>query len=150
MEFEINSADREHGGFVYDCMQHLLSKPLYTRERFINYYERLLGETAKPDLWIAHVDGRPVGFISVVRFHMNRYLGYGVEFEEIVVHQDFQGQGFGARFIAELIDIYKQDADCRKVIIKSNDIDGSCRLYERLLDKTNFVVFSKRLNDLTE
>jgi GNAT superfamily N-acetyltransferase len=150
MEFEITSADRKDAGFVYDCLQHLLDRKYYGLQEFNGYYERLLDDPARPDLWIARSDARPVGFISASKFHMNRYLGYGVEFEEIVIHQDFQGRGLGGRFIQELIEIYKKDTDCRKVIIKSNDVEGSCRLYERLLDKTSFIVFSKRLNDLSE
>lgn len=148
MELEIIKSDKAHVHFVYECLQHLVDRKLYTFEQFSNYYHSLLQLPDKPDLWIAEYNNKPVGFISAVKFYMNRYLGYGIELEEIVIHSNFQGRGLGTKFIGKLIEFYSKDEACRKVLIKSTDHTGSCRLYERILDKTDFMVFSKRLNNV--
>ncbi len=147
MELKIIKADKSDVHFVYECLQYLIDKKLYTYEQFFNYYHSLLQLPDKPHLWIAQYNNEPIGFISAVKFYMNRYLGYGIELEEIVIHSNFQGKGLGTEFIRKLIEFYGKDEACRKVLIKSNDHKGSCRLYERIIDKTDFIVFSKRLNN---
>lgn len=148
MELSIRKAERYDSELVFRCLQILLDKKMYSWEEFNEYYAKLLTTATAPDIWIATHADETVALITANKFHLPRFLGYGYEFEEIVVLPEFQSRGIGKAFILQLIDFYKQDTFCRKIIIKSNDLEGSCRLYQKIIDTTDFRVFQKYLNKI--
>jgi len=148
MELEIIRADKKDWEFVFYCLQILLDKKLYEAKEFKTYFEDLIGRSDAPEFWIVKKEKEAAGLITANRFHLPRFLGYGYEFEEIVILPAFQKKGIGRKFISMLIDHYKADPLCRKIVIKSNDHEGSCRLYKAILDPTDFDVFQLYLNKI--
>lgn len=148
MELEIRRAREEHWEFVFSCLQILLEKNLYTEEAFKTYFTALVERSDAPEIWIVVKENEPAGLITANRFHLPRFLGYGYEFEEIVILPSYQKKGIGGKFISMLIDHYKADPLCRKILIKANDHNGSCRLYKTILDSTDFEVFQLYLNKI--
>jgi len=81
------------------------------------------------------------------KFNMARYLGYGVEMEELVVHKDYRGKGLTYKILDEVIKMVQKDKTVRKFVLKPNG-DDSKHIFSKSFDLTDFVVFQKYLNKL--
>lgn len=148
MDITLHRAKKQDADFVFHCLQILLGKSIYTIEEFEFYFFQLIDITNAPEFWIAKLENENVGLITANKFYMPRFLGYGFDFEEIIILPQFQRKGIGKTFILKLIEHYQKDNMCRKITIKSNDINGSCRLYKKIIDSTDFKVFQKYLNKI--
>ena len=133
--------------FIFECLKLLIDEDFYTYTEFEKYLDKCLKNTCT-EFWIATLDNSQIGLITANKFSVPRYLGFGVEFEEVVIAKPYQGKGYGTSFLNEVINKYKADHNCRKVLIKSNDKEGSCRLYEKVFSKTDFLVFQTYLNKI--
>lgn len=145
MEFKIRKATSSDSEFIFECLTLLLDKKMYEFNEFQKFYENCMKQEHS-DLWLASVNGLSIGFLTANKFLIPRYLGFGIEVEEIVIIKKFQGRGFGRLFLETIIEYYKPDLNCRKIIIKSNDLEGSCKLYRRVFSETDFMVFQTFLN----
>ena len=79
---------------------------------------------------------------------MPRYLGYGVELEEVIVHEDHRRKGYGAAMIAAFLRLVEGDRDLRTVRVRTDDHDGSGRLYARMFTTTQSRIYAKSVNQL--
>lgn len=59
---------------------------------------------------------------------MPRYLGYGVEIEEFVIHPSHQGQGLSAQLLDACINRYSKEPEVRRITIQTDD-DRVGRIY---------------------
>ena len=133
--------------FIYDTLKGLRGEVDYSLEYFVEYFENFM----KGDnffIYLAELDGLKIGLITVNKFSMPRYCGYGLELEEVVIVEGCRGKGMVKIFIDLLIKEFQPDTLLRKVLIKTDDRGYVSELYARLFDKTSFLVFQKKINFL--
>lgn len=148
MSISYRLANRNDYNEVFELVREIQNQPLYSRDQFQDYWIRLYDDPSTFEAWIVEYDSNIVGYIFVNILNSPRYIGVFVEFEEIVISPKFQRRGIGGKFISHLIEYYSNQESVRKVMIKSDDLLGSAKLYNRLLNKTNMVVFQKFLNKI--
>jgi hypothetical protein len=150
MELTFRKAVLSDFNFIYIAIQELLEQPLFTPYQFKKYwFELLSGVFGKNDLWLAfNSEGEFVGYIFVNFYMLPRYLGFGVDLEEVVTIPKFQRKGICKIFINFLITHYKLENQCRKITIKTDDISGSGKLYKSLFDSTETRIFQTFLNKI--
>lgn len=145
----IRKATAKDADFIAACVQHLLAEKKFTGESYRVYFEKLLDQQyGSVDVWLAMAGETAVGYITAVKFPIPRYLGFGVELEEVVVLPEFQRRGYGRQFILLLKDQYTADKDCRKICVKTDDHQGSGRLYGDLMNRTDMCFYQQFLNKL--
>ena len=134
--------------FIFESISLLLDKNLFSLEEFRIYFFGLIGSDTNTDIWICSEDEVDKGCIVANKFAVTRYIGYGIELEEIVILPEFQNKGIGKKFIELLIEHYMAYPACRKIIIKTDDSLGSGKLYERTLGRTEMKTYQKFINKL--
>jgi GNAT superfamily N-acetyltransferase len=142
---KVNTGDYE---FIYECLQELTHKMFELNEFQIYCEELLKGKYGRVELWILLEDKLKVGYATLNIFAIPRYLGCVVEFEEMVIKKEFRNKGYAKYLLENLINHYTSDLDCRKVILKTNDIEGSAKLFGRVLNETNMVTFQRFINKI--
>lgn len=139
----------EDVGFVYECLGELRGAAQYTEASFRRYVDeaRLLEH---PDfrVLIGFEDGRRVGMLTCNRFAMPRYLGYGYELEEVVIHPRHQGRGLAQDLVSAFLESVAQRPEVRKVIVKTDDEGRAARVYERLFGRVAAKVYARTVNRL--
>ena len=146
---ELNRMTSESVGFVYECLKELRGELQYSAERFSAFVSEH-GLLAHPDfvVYVGHSGRRPIGMLTCNRFVIPRYLGYGIELEEVVVHPKYQGKGFGKALIENFLDHAREDLGLRKVIVKTDDGDKAGELYSQFFDVMRTTVYAKPMNYL--
>lgn len=145
---KIRIAKKEDYVFIFKSITLLLDKKLFSMEQFKSYYFGLIESEINTEIWIYSECEVDKGYIVANKFAIPRYLGYGIELEEIVILPEFQNMGIGKKFIELLIDYYKSNKVCRKIIIKTDDHQGAGKLYNRLLDVTEMKIYHRFINKL--
>ncbi len=98
------------------------------------------------DVWLITSEKEKAGYALLNRMPMLRFRGYCVEIEEIVIVKEHRNKGLGKEFLKRLIKHYHKDSLVRKISIKTDDTEGSARLYERIFDKTGMMYYQQYLN----
>jgi len=136
-------------GFVYECLAELRGAAQYSEASFRRYVEeaRLLEH---PDfrVLIGIEEGTRVGVLTCNRFAMPRYLGYGYELEEVVIHPRHQGRGLAGPLVSAFLESVAQRPEVRKVIVKTDDEGRARSLYERLFGRVAATVYARTVNRL--
>jgi GNAT superfamily N-acetyltransferase len=139
----------EDVGFAYECLEELRGAAQYSEASFRRYIEeaRLLEH---PDfrILIGIEDGTRVGMLTCNRFAMPRYLGYGYELEEVVIHPRHQGRGLARPLVSAFLESVAQRPEVRKVIVKTDDEGRAARVYERLFGRVAARVYARTVNRL--
>lgn len=149
MELEFRKATLSDWEVVFTAIQELLDKPLFTLKSFESYWGQLIsGEFGKCDVWLAFSDGMACAYILANYYPIPRYLGVGVELEEVVTLPEFQRKGIGRVFINYLVTHYSSEKVCRKITIKTDDHTGSGRLYADLFGQTEMRFYQQFLNKI--
>jgi GNAT superfamily N-acetyltransferase len=149
MELKFRKAKLDDGEIVYTAIQELLEKPMYSLIQFESYWVALLsGEYGKNDVWLASKDEKVCAYILANYYPIPRYMGQGVELEEVVTLPEYQRMGIGKAFIQFLMAHYVKDTDCRKIAIKTDDLSGSGKLYITMFERSNMQYYHKYLNKL--
>lgn len=65
-------------------------------------------------LWVAEIDGRVVGYVSLSTFNPKAAYAGSVELS-LYVHQDFRGQGVGKKLAQSILEWAKADATTHRV-----------------------------------
>jgi GNAT superfamily N-acetyltransferase len=134
---------------VYSAVNELLDTPLFDLKDFQSYWNNLLsGEFGKCEPWLAIKGSTIFAYILANYYPIPRYLGIGVELEEVVTFSNFQRKGIGRLFIKFLILHYTKEQKVRKISIKTNDHSGSGRLYSDLFVTTDMRLYQKFLNKI--
>jgi GNAT superfamily N-acetyltransferase len=63
---------------------------------------------------------------------MPRYLGVGVDLEEVVIHPKHQGRGLALSMLKACIDMYLADPEVRRVTVHSDDQGRAKKVYSQL------------------
>lgn len=149
VEITLRPAHPDDAPFVLECLKALRGRAQYEVTELRQYLERLPGlQGASTTLLLAHLGERAVGLLTVNRFAMPRYLGYGVELEEVVVLEDHRRKGYGAAMISAFLRSVEGDRDVRSVRVRTDDHDGSGRLYAKLFAASASRLYAKSVNPL--
>jgi ribosomal protein S18 acetylase RimI-like enzyme len=147
MSFELRLATVSDADFLYECLGELRGGVQYPRERFTDYLRRnRLLEHADFQLLVGVDAGTAVGMLTCNRFAMPRYLGFGIEIEEVVVHPAAQRRGYGRRLLEALFERVKADPEIRKVVVKTDDQLRAGRLYEQYFGVVKTTVYGQTVN----
>lgn len=143
---EINKDNTE---FAYSCLKELRGDVDYELEDFERYVEQnaLVGNPEFMIL-IGEVDGNPVGLLTCNRFAVPRYLGFGYEIEEVVVHHAQRRKGYGQAMVCAFLERVKDDERVRKVIVKTDDGRVAGRLYDKMFTPSGAVVYQRSMHHL--
>jgi GNAT superfamily N-acetyltransferase len=149
MDLVYRKANFEDAEVVFTAIHELLDKPLFSLKSFEAYWLGLLsGAFGRSDVWLAIAEGKICAYILANYYPMPRYLGQGVELEEVVTLPAYQRKGIGKSFIQYLFEHYGSDSSCRKVSIKTDDHAGSGKLYATLFGRTDMEFYHKYLNKI--
>lgn len=149
MELSFRRATKEDCQLVFAAIQELLDKPLFTLFEFESYWGDLLSnELGKCDAWLAVKDEKVCAYILANYYPIPRYLGMGIELEEVVTLPDYQRMGIGRAFILFLVKQYSSEKRCRKISVKTNDHNGSGKLYADLFSTTDMKFYHIFLNKI--
>ncbi len=133
--------------FLFQCLKELRGNLNYDESSFHRYMmDQEVLSMPSTSIVIGHSGGNRIGMLTCNRFAMPRFLGFGVEIEEVVVLPEFQGKGLGRQLIKTYLEEAKKDSQLRKVIIKTDDLKIAGRLYASLFSETEMVTFSKKIN----
>ncbi len=141
--------DRQYTAFVYTCLKELRGSVDYSFadfEAFIEKYEVIKHPAYQ--IFIGFIDCKPVGVLTCNRFIMPRYLGFGYELEEVIIHPSMQGKNYGGQLIAGFIKLVKEDKSIRKIIVKTDDQQQAGKLYKRYFDINEATVYVRKVNNL--
>lgn len=135
--------------FLYECALELRGGVRYSQAEFARYLaEHQLFAHAEFQIWVAMHEGMPVGMMCCNRFAMPRYLGFGVEIEEVVVHPRAQRLGHAGAMIESWFALAATDATLRKVIVKTDDQLRAGRVYAKSFTVARTTVFVRPVNHL--
>jgi RimJ/RimL family protein N-acetyltransferase len=144
-----NRIDETTAAFVYECLEELRGSVSYPLDMFISYLrEYQLFEEGPFQILVAMKRGEKVGMLTCNRFSIPRYLGFGIEIEEIVTHPSFQGQGIGSEMLKAFLSSCAQDPNIRTVIVKTDDPKRAGLLYSKSFNISDKTVYSKVINRL--
>jgi ribosomal protein S18 acetylase RimI-like enzyme len=147
MTFELRPAIPADAGFLYECLGELRGGVSYPLERFEDYLRRhRLLEHPAYGVLVGADGGRAVGMLTCNRFAMPRYLGFGLEIEEVVVHPGAQRRGYGRRMLLALFERAKADPEIRKVIVKTDDELRAGGLYAQYFTVVKTTVYGRTVN----
>jgi GNAT superfamily N-acetyltransferase len=133
--------------FVYECLNELRGDLQYSAKRFRDYVSSH-GLFDHPDfiILVGRNEAEYVGMLSCNRFAMPRYLGFGFELEEVVVHRKYQGNGYGKGLIESFFRYVCDDTDVRKVLVKTDDAVKAGNLYRQYFEVVQTTVYAKSMN----
>lgn len=141
-----NQSDVE---FIFECLCELRGHALYSLEDLRRYLDRGSLLHSGPSSVRVAVDGAQlIGVLTVNRYSMPRYLGYGIELEEVVVHPSHQRRGYGGRILAAFLEECAGDPHLRRVTVRTDDPQGAGRLYARFFTASPAVVYARRINPI--
>jgi PhnO protein len=132
--------------WVYNTLEELRFPVSYSLLQFENYYKSCLKSNFF-SFYIFCNDSESIGLVSLNKFYMPRYLGFGYEMEEFVIDKNHRGKGYSYKMIEAVKLIIQEDKTIRKLIIKSNG-ENSKHIYAKALNETDLVTFQVYLNKL--
>ena len=95
-------ATAEDVSFIYSCLKQLRGDVEYSErdlKEFLNT-QRYFGLTSTcGEILVGWEHNIPRGILTCNRFNIPRYLGQGVELEEVIVASGMHGRGFGSAMI---------------------------------------------------
>ena len=139
----------ESANFAYQCLSDLRGNASYSFEEFCEYlHGDALLRTGAAELLVAFEGERPVGIATLTRQAMPRYLGVGVEIEEIVVDQDCRGRGVGYALLSALVARVGEDCSVRRIIVKTDDAETAGKLYCKLFEETSLRVYRRVVSSI--
>ena len=134
--------------FVFSCLLMLRGQAEYSVADLQSYCERwqLMGPSSP--ILIALYHGEPVGMLTCNRFVIPRYLGFGIELEEVIISQEFQGQGLAGQIIDIYLGWVAQQPEIRRVQVRTDDASRAGRVYARRFSKVPTSVFTHTVHRL--
>ena len=135
--------------FVYDCLATLRGDAQYDEIEFRRYIE--INDLFNPgpfSIFVGREAGEQVGMLTSNRFSIPRYLGFGVDIEEVIVHPLYQGKGLAEKMLNGLIAILSLDMSIRKVVVKTDDLQRAGKVYERCFSVSDQMVYARAINRL--
>jgi GNAT superfamily N-acetyltransferase len=134
--------------FVFDCLLTLRGQASYSADDLRGYCERWALRGPTSPILIARMEGVPVGMLTYNRFAVPRYLGFGIELEEVIIAPNFQGQGLAGQMIEHFLVWIAQFPEIRRVQVRTDDEVRAGKVYARLFTKTDSMIFTRSINSL--
>ena len=147
MKLKVRKAVKKDKELLYTLILELSNPEILTPPSFDAFFEDII-KLENSDVWVFEIKEEIIGYALINKCLLLRYLGFVAEIEEIVVGKKYRRKGYGEKFINLLFEKYSLDKSCRKIAIKTNDIKGSARLYERIFDTTDLIYFQSFLNKI--
>ena len=133
--------------FAFECQKELRGDVYYSLQDWSNYLvDNQLFESNEFQIFVGVVDNAPVGILTCNRYSIPRYLGFGIELEEVVIHPEYQQRGYAVSLINKFIESIVSDNDIRKLSVKTDDKIVASRLYQKIFQSIELNVFSKKIN----
>lgn len=132
--------------WVYQVLKELREPVNYTLDNFKDYYSTLLDGKTTDILLFCDGEER-VGLVTLNKFSMPRYIGYGYEMEEFVIDKNYRGKGYSYKMIEAVKELISADSKVRKLVIRSNGEDSK-HIYAKALNQTDLISFQIYLNKL--
>jgi GNAT superfamily N-acetyltransferase len=149
VELALRPAGPDDAAFVHECLTALRGRAQYDVQRLREYLELLLDEQGvTTTILVASNAGTAVGLLTVNRFAMPRYLGFGIELEEVVVHAEHRRKGYGTAMINSFLRSVQDDGSLRSVRVRTDDHEGSGRLYARMFNTTQIRLYATSVHPL--
>lgn len=130
--------------WTFEVLKELREPVEYSYEVFNNYFNETLHNENFLFL-ILETENERIGYVTLNKFSMPRYVGFGYEMEEFVIHKEHRGKGYSYKLIEEVKKFIESDRSIRKLIIKSNGNDSK-PIYAKALNETDLVTFQIYLN----
>ena len=135
--------------FVLACLKELSGNVSYSEQALYQYLNNSGAFGDGPyQILIAQEDGVRLGMLTCNRYSIPRYLGYGIELEEVVILPEFQGKGIAGRMIEGFIRQMTSDVSLRKITVRTDDRQKAKRVYARYFSETDQIVFARMINKL--
>ena len=142
---ELKECSSEDIEFYYECLKDLRGDVNYSIEEFRQFMVSL--DVSQSCLYskflVGFIEGQPVGILTCNWFAMPRYIGFGVELEEVVVFAPYRGRGIARKMISSFVGQCQEDPSIRKIAVKTDD-PAAQSLYTKFFDKTNLSFFSRK------
>jgi len=143
---QLRKATEKDSEWVYDILEELRRPVAYSLDQFKDFYKEILSANMSEILILSDQD-QNMGMVTLNKFAMPRYLGYGYEMEEFVIHKDHRRKGLSYTLIEEVKKYITSDKSVRKLLVKSNGVD-SMPIYAKALNETDLVSYQEYLNKL--
>jgi len=135
--------------FVLECLRELRGGARYDEAELEAYLTRWgLMDGVDGPILVAREDERPVGMLTCNRFAMPRYLGFGIEIEEVVVHPSEQGRGIAGQMIDTFLSSLEGQPELRRVLVKTDDLARAGRVYARRFEVIATTVYGRGMHRL--
>tara|TARA_B100000963_G_C22486272_1_gene607066 strand:- start:371 stop:814 length:444 start_codon:yes stop_codon:yes gene_type:complete len=146
---EIREARDSDTNFIYLCLKELSDDEFFSIENFKLFVQhKKIFNKDNIKFVIGSEEGLDFGLLTCNKFFIPRYLGIGIELEEVIILPEFRGKGLVGRFIEKYFESIKKDQSVRKLIVKTDDKKIASKAYEKVFDKQDHVLFSKKVNYL--
>jgi PhnO protein len=132
--------------WVYEILEELRNPVEYDLVAFRIFFLQLISNENVRFLILVD-NNESVGYVTLNKFSIPRYIGYGIEIEEFVIHKKHRGRGYSYKLIEEVKKHIQEDKTVRKLIIKSNGSDSK-PIYAKVLNETDLVTFQVYLNKI--
>ena len=134
--------------FLYSCLLTLRGGAKYSREDLSKFCERTGLYRSNSPVLIASKSTTKFGMLTCNRFVIPRYLGFGIELEEVVIAPKFQGQGLAEQMLLAFLAWAHRQPEIRRVQVRTDDELRAGRIYSRIFRVTESKVYSSSLNPL--
>lgn len=136
-------------GFVFECLKELRGEAEYSQEKFESFVleSGLIGHQDF-QIFIGMYENREIGMLTCNRFAMPRYLGFGFELEEVIIHPAYQGDGYGKALVQAFLDHVSHDQSVRKVIVKTDDEIRAGGVYRHFFHVVQTKLYGKYIHRL--
>jgi L-amino acid N-acyltransferase YncA len=146
---EIRQASNNDIEFVFECFKELRGKASYSLEEFTDFFHSY---TSRNESWngihVILVNDEIVGLATLNKFGLPRYLGYGIEVEDLILLENARGKKYGELFMNELIKECEKDKSIRRVMCKTDNQFHAERIYSKMYDPKNFYIFFRPMNQI--
>lgn len=134
--------------FLYACLLTLRGEAKYSLDDLSIFFERNdLYESDSPVL-IASKNSVQFGVLTCNRFVIPRYLGFGIELEEVIVAPEFQGQKLAEQMLLAFLAWVQRQPEVRRVQVRTDDEVRAGRIYSRLLRQADMKTYTKSINQI--
>ena len=145
----INKASLDDLEFIFCCLKELRGSVNYTLNDFKKYVtSNNILSSPNFEIFIFKDGKNNIAIITSNKFSIPRYLGFGIEIEEIVVAKNFRGLGYGKKVIKIFIKYFQSKKHIRKIVVRTDDFSIAGPLYENFFNKSNIKTFSSNINPI--
>jgi GNAT superfamily N-acetyltransferase len=130
--------------FIVSCLNELFDRIDDHKTDLRPYLDATLADGHTEMLAIV-ADAEKVGLITLVRFAMPRYLGFGYEIQELVILQPHRGKGVARRALELVAEHCRKNPRARKVLIRTN-VPAAKRAYASVWQESDLSAFQTLLN----